>query len=201
MPGAPSRIVHVSSIAHTDAKVTSEFVLEHHLEEQSEIKEQIETVKKIHIDFDTLRRQTKAALLLFRRMHPTLNAEIKTLKKKLSEEKAKLKEIKEKLILGADVVLGTLIGCGSQLEFLNKSRRQHFQLVIIDECGQSLEMACWVVIHLAPKLILAGDHHQLPPTVISKSVTGELSKSLMERVWEKNFSNVGAVMLQVIQNF
>ena len=143
-------------------------------------------MKKVRFDLDTLR------LGLF--------AEIKTLKKKLSEEKAKLKEIKEKQILGADVVLGTLIGCGSQLEFLNKSRRQHFQLVIIDECGQSLEMACWVVIHLAPKLILAGDHHQLPPTVISKSVavSSALSKSLMERFFDLYFHNTGSQMLQVV---
>ena len=185
--------LNILRIGHP-ARVTSESVLKHTLDVR--VRGQIETVGKIQFGYDSLIQKLHSGG--FGRLRPTLEAEAKTLKKKLYKEKAKLKQMKEKQILGADVVLATLIGCGSQLEFLGK--RQHFQLVIIDECGQSLEMACWVVIHLAPKLILAGDHHQLPPTVISKSVavSSALSKSLMERFFDLYFHNTGSQMLQVV---
>ena len=183
--------VNILRIGHP-ARITSESVLEHTLDVR--VWQQIETVGKIQFDYDTVIQKIHCGEFW-------LKAEANKLKKKLYKEKAKLKKMKEKQILEADVVLGTLIGCGSQLEFLEK--RPHFQLVIIDECGQSLEMACWVVIHRAPKLILAGDHHQLPPTVISKSaaVSAALSKSLMERFFDLYFYNIGgAVMLQVVHN-
>ena len=184
--------LNIIRIGHP-ARVTSDSVLEHTLDVR--VGKQIETVEKIKFEYDTVIQKLHSGRMS--RLKLTLGAEAKTLKKKLYKEKAKLKKMKETQILGADVVLGTLIGCGSQLEFLDK--RQHFQLVIIDECGQSMEMACWIVIHRAPKLILAGDHHQLPPTVISKSVrvSAELSKSLMERFFDLYFYNTGAVMLQV----
>lgn len=43
----------------------------------------------------------------------------------------------------------------------------HFDLVVIDECAQALEASCWIPLLQAPKCILAGDHKQLPPTIIS----------------------------------
>ena len=50
-----------------------------------------------------------------------------------------------------------------------------------------MEMACWIAIHKAPKLILAGDHLQLPPTVISNKAGEKLAVSLMERLKERYF--------------
>ena len=44
-------------------------------------------------------------------------------------------------------------------------------LTVIDECSQALEMACWVAVPWAGKLLLAGDHLQLPPTILSTKVT------------------------------
>ena len=43
----------------------------------------------------------------------------------------------------------------------------HFSLVVIDECAQALEVSCWIPLLLASKCVLAGDHQQLPPTIIS----------------------------------
>lgn len=43
----------------------------------------------------------------------------------------------------------------------------HFDLVVIDECAQALEASCWIPLLKAPKCILAGDHKQLPPIVVS----------------------------------
>ncbi|XP_030804855.1 DNA-binding protein SMUBP-2-like [Camarhynchus parvulus] len=59
----------------------------------------------------------------------------------------------------------------------------HFDLVVIDECAQALEASCWIPLLKAPKCILAGDHKQLPPTIISHRAAAEgLSLSLMERL-------------------
>ncbi|XP_074904646.1 DNA-binding protein SMUBP-2 isoform X2 [Buteo buteo] len=62
----------------------------------------------------------------------------------------------------------------------------HFDLVVIDECAQALEASCWIPLLKAPKCILAGDHKQLPPTIIShKAAAKGLSLSLMERLIER----------------
>ncbi|XP_043233571.1 DNA-binding protein SMUBP-2-like [Amphibalanus amphitrite] len=57
-----------------------------------------------------------------------------------------------------------------------------FDLVVIDECSQSVEAACWLAAQRTGKLLLAGDYHQLPPTIISqKAACRGLEVSLMER--------------------
>lgn len=43
----------------------------------------------------------------------------------------------------------------------------HFDVVVIDECAQALEASCWIPLLRARKCILAGDHKQLPPTIVS----------------------------------
>uniref|UniRef100_A0A2K6SNB1 DNA-binding protein SMUBP-2 n=1 Tax=Saimiri boliviensis boliviensis TaxID=39432 RepID=A0A2K6SNB1_SAIBB len=59
----------------------------------------------------------------------------------------------------------------------------HFGMVVIDECAQALEASCWIPLLQAGKCILAGDHKQLPPTVIShRAALAGLSLSLMERL-------------------
>lgn len=40
-------------------------------------------------------------------------------------------------------------------------------MVVIDECAQALEASCWIPLLQARKCVLAGDHKQLPPTVVS----------------------------------
>ncbi|CAO3611048.1 unnamed protein product [Mucor hiemalis] len=62
----------------------------------------------------------------------------------------------------ADVVFSTLNGSGSAL-----MKPFYFDVVIIDEAGQATEPDCWVAMNKGAKVILAGDHKQLPPTVLS----------------------------------
>jgi len=107
-----------------------------------------------------------------------LRGEVKELRKELKQrEKKALKEI----LIRADVVLGTLTSSGpdSPLKHLPD---KHFQLTVIDECSQALETACWIVAAGATKLVLAGDHLQLPPTIMSKEANKGLSLTLMERL-------------------
>ncbi|KAI6779588.1 uncharacterized protein J7T54_008206 [Emericellopsis cladophorae] len=74
------------------------------------------------------------------------------------------------LVSGSKVVLATLHGAGgSQL------RNAQFDVVIIDEASQALEAQCWVPLLAAKKVVCAGDHLQLPPTI--KSLNSKHNKS------------------------
>jgi superfamily I DNA and/or RNA helicase len=58
--------------------------------------------------------------------------------------------------------------------------------LIIDEAGQCLEPLAWCVFDLAEKIILAGDHLQLPPTVLSdKAAHLGFNKSILENCFGK----------------
>lgn len=111
-----------------------------------------------------------------------LHNELKNLRKELHQRESRaLKEV----LQGSDVVLSTLV-TSSDAGPLKYLPDDHFHCVVIDECSQALEAACWIVLPRAPKAILAGDHCQLPPTVISqKAEQGGLGLSLMERAVEK----------------
>ena len=57
---------------------------------------------------------------------------------------------------------------------------------MIDECSQALEIACWLALIQSPKAVLAGDHLQLPPTIMSENAARKgLAFTLMERVISK----------------
>ncbi len=62
---------------------------------------------------------------------------------------------------------------------------RRFDLAVIDEACQSIEAGCWPVILRADRVVLAGDHCQLPPTVLSNEAARQgMIKSLMERLVE-----------------
>jgi predicted DNA helicase len=84
----------------------------------------------------------------------------------------------ERVLDDAQVVCATLTGLDSEL--LGKRR---FDVVVIDEACQSTEPANWVPLLRANKLVLAGDHCQLPPTILSPEAAERgLAVSLMERL-------------------
>lgn len=60
-----------------------------------------------------------------------------------------------------------------------------FDLIVIDEACQSTEPGCWIPLIHGDKVVLAGDHFQLPPTVLSEEAARKgFSKSMMERLME-----------------
>ncbi len=78
----------------------------------------------------------------------------------------------------ARVVASTLVGSANRL-----LEGQKFSTLFIDEAAQALEAACWIPIRRAGRVILAGDHCQLPPTVKSlAALHAGLDKTLMERI-------------------
>ncbi len=79
----------------------------------------------------------------------------------------------------ADVICATI----TFNENLMGDRR--FDLVVIDEACQSVEPGCWIPLMRCDRVVLAGDHCQLPPTILSKQAADEgLAISLMQRVIE-----------------
>jgi superfamily I DNA and/or RNA helicase len=69
----------------------------------------------------------------------------------------------------------------------NKLQDKLFDLLVIDECAQSIEPACWIPLRFAKKIVMAGDHKQLDATVKSDEASRKgLSKSLFERVMDFN---------------
>ncbi len=85
--------------------------------------------------------------------------DMKDLRKEYRERE---KQCVTTLVSGSKVVLATLHGAGGfQL------RNEQFDVVIIDEASQALEAQCWIPLLSAKKVVLAGDHLQLPPTIKS----------------------------------
>jgi predicted DNA helicase len=70
-----------------------------------------------------------------------------------------------------------------------------FEVVIIDESTQSMEPACLIPMVKGKKWILAGDHNQLPPTVLSREA-GKLHLTLFER-WIKTISTDFTALLRI----
>ncbi len=82
--------------------------------------------------------------------------------------------ISEDVISKAQVITATLVGAD---HYTIKHLR--YNTVIMDEAGQALEPAAWIPILNAKRLIMAGDHQQLPPTI--KSQNSALTTTLMEK--------------------
>uniref|UniRef100_A0A0D9VVY9 DNA helicase n=1 Tax=Leersia perrieri TaxID=77586 RepID=A0A0D9VVY9_9ORYZ len=106
-----------------------------------------------------------------------IRKELRTLAK---EERKRQQLAVADVIKNADVVLSTLTGASSK-----KLDGTTFDLVIIDEAAQALEMACWIALLKGPRCVLAGDHLQLPPTIQSAEAEKKgMGKTLFERLTE-----------------
>lgn len=96
----------------------------------------------------------------------------------------------------ARVVACTLTGSDSRI-----MSGQKFTTLFIDEAAQALEAACWIPMKRATRVILAGDHCQLPPTVKSlEAMRGGLGKTLMERIVERKPEVVTLLKMQYRMN-
>ncbi|XP_006647757.2 DNA-binding protein SMUBP-2-like [Oryza brachyantha] len=109
----------------------------------------------------------------------SLAAGIRHMLKQLGRDlEKKEKETIREVLSDAQVVLSTNTGAADPLI----RRTCCFDLVIIDEAGQAIEPSCWIPILQGKRCILAGDHCQLAPVILSrKALDGGLGKSLLER--------------------
>ncbi len=104
--------------------------------------------------------------------------------------------IKSALFGEARVVACTLIGAANKILV-----GQKFSTLFIDEAAQALEAACWVAIRRADKVVFAGDHQQLPPTVkCFDALRQGLGKTLMERIVHNQPESVTLLRIQYRMN-
>ncbi len=85
--------------------------------------------------------------------------------------------IMDNLFSKAQIITATLVGANHYTV-----RNLSYETIVIDEAGQALEPACWIPILKARKVILAGDHFQLSPTIKSNEASKNgLSNTLLEK--------------------
>lgn len=101
-------------------------------------------------------------------------------------------QINTDLFDSARVIASTLVSSNHRV--LNG---RHFPTLFIDEAAQALEAACWIAIRKADRVVLAGDHCQLPPTIKSIEAAREgLGHTLMEKVVQRQPQAVSQLQIQ-----
>ncbi len=144
--------------AHTEFKLVRNM-----LKEADNIRKQALKFKR---NFGTSEREQRQNLL----------KEAKNIKKEAIEIE---KHIKNTLLHNAQVICTTLIGC-----YHPDIAHKTYSTAVIDEATQAIEPATWIPITQAKRIILAGDHHQLPPTVKSfKASKMGLQTTLFEKIY------------------
>ena len=141
-------------------------VLDHSLEVLTQTSDAGGIVKDIRKEMDEKQasiRKTRSG-----RERRGIYDELKLLRKEFRERESKCVN---NLVTESSVVLATLHGAGG-----HQLKNEKFDVVIIDEASQALEAQCWIPLLSADKVVLAGDHLQLPPTVKSTGQKPKKSK-------------------------
>ena len=104
--------------------------------------------------------------------------------------------IRNQIFGEARVIASTLVGSANRL--LDGMK---FGTLFIDEAAQALEAACWIPIRRATRVVFAGDHCQLPPTIKSiAAMKAGLDKTLMQRIVENKPEVVTLLTVQYRMN-
>jgi hypothetical protein len=140
-----------------------------------------------HEDVRLARKLVKQAMSLFRRAdrytrarpQPGEKAEARREARSLLADARRLEaQAVEQILDSADVLCSTTTGLDADL-----IGGRWFDLAVIDEACQSTEPGCWIPLLWCDRVVLAGDHCQLPPTVISsEAAAGGFGVSLFERL-------------------
>ncbi|KAJ5493360.1 DNA polymerase alpha-associated DNA helicase A [Penicillium diatomitis] len=135
-------------------------VMEHSLEVLTQTSEAAGIVKDVRKEMDE--KQASIRKTRTGRERRAIYDDLKLLRKEYRERESKCVD---NLVRESSVVLATLHGAGG-----HQLKNQKFDVVIIDEASQALEAQCWISLLSAEKVVLAGDHLQLPPTVKSSKI-------------------------------
>ena len=149
-----------------------------------------------HPDYDQLWAIRKAIRELRahrKRGNESYHQKMERLKERATELEIR---INAELFGEARVIACTLVGSASRL-----LEGQKFGTLFIDEAAQALEAACWIPLRRVTRVIFAGDHCQLPPTVKSfAALKAGLGKTLMERIVENKPEVVTLLKMQYRMN-
>ncbi|WP_302774710.1 AAA domain-containing protein [Phocaeicola coprocola] len=151
-----------------------------------------------HSDYPQLWSIRKAIRELYARSRK--GAEREAVRQKINSLKDRATEleirINESLFSEARVIACTLVGSANRL-----LTGQKFGTLFIDEAAQALEAACWIPIRKADRVILAGDHCQLPPTVKTpEALRAGLGHTLMQTIVKNKPDTVSLLKLQYRMN-
>lgn len=141
-------------------------VLDHSLDVLTQTSDAAAIVKDVRKEMDD--KQASIKKTRNGKERRAIYGDMKELRKEYRERE---KQCVSNLVQGSKVVLATLHGAGGY-----QLRHEEFDVVIIDEGSQALEAQCWIPLLSAKKLVLAGDHLQLPPTIKSSNVDHEQPK-------------------------
>lgn len=151
-----------------------------------------------HPDYPQLWSIRKAIRELYSRSRK--GAERESVRQKINSLKDRATEleirINESLFAEARVIACTLVGSANRLLM-----GQKYGTLFIDEAAQALEPACWIPIRKADRVILAGDHCQLPPTVkCLEALRAGLGDTLMQSIVRNKPGTVSLLKLQYRMN-
>ena len=151
-----------------------------------------------HPDYPQLWSIRKAIRELYARSRK--GAEREAVRQKINSLKDRATEleirINESLFSEARVIACTLVGSANRL-----LTGQKFGTLFIDEAAQALEAACWIPIRKTDRVILAGDHCQLPPTVKApEALRAGLGHTLMQTIVKNKPDTVSLLKLQYRMN-
>ena len=154
-----------------------EAIFQHTPEGKLSNSKQLKEIKQLKIRAEEFR---KMALKYKRSFGKAEREQRNLLFKEVKNIRTEIKKLQhyneEKLYTEADVILGTPVGL-----YDAKINHLKFDTLVIDEAGQCIEPLAWTIFPLAQKYVLAGDHFQLPPTVLSNEAARlGLNKSILE---------------------
>ncbi|WON94643.1 AAA domain-containing protein [Sphingobacterium sp. Lzh-3] len=155
-------------------------------------------------DIKTLQKQVRTYTEMAQKYKRNFGKAEREQRKALFDEAHRIRKDVDKIqdFISADVldksqvITATLVGSNHEV-----IRNRSYETVIIDEAAQALEPACWIPILKAHRVILAGDHNQLPPTVKSSNVPHHgLSHTLFEKLVDHNPQLVSLLDVQYRMN-
>lgn len=137
----------------------------------------MDVVKRLKKTAETVR---KKAFAYKRNFDKEAYAERKALRAELRDLRKDIRQIEDDVsvtcLKQAQIITGTFIGLNDK-----RLKGMNFDVIFVDEAGQALESAIWTIAHFAPRMILAGDPFQLPPTLFTREAEKlGLGKSLIE---------------------
>lgn len=168
---------HLKVLRVGNTSKVDETIFEHTPEGRLNNSKQLKEIKQLKIRAEEFR---KMALKYKRSFGKAEREQRNLLFKEVKNIRTEIKKLQayneEKLFTEADVILGTPVGL-----YDAKINQLTFHTLVIDEAGQCIEPLAWTIFPLAQKYVLAGDHLQLPPTVLSNEAARlGLNRSILE---------------------
>jgi ATP-dependent RNA/DNA helicase IGHMBP2 len=167
------KVIRVGNPARVSAELIS-LTLDHHISGHPMMKE-IKALKKRAAEYKNMAHKYKRN---FGRAEKEQRKALFDEAYKIMKEVDKIEQyITDQVLDSAQVIAATLVGANHYTV-----RQRKYATVVVDEAGQALEPANWIPILKADKVVFAGDHCQLSPTIKSnEAAKGGLSKTLFEK--------------------